>query len=211
MPSVAASQVPCIASYAMTGSLARSDGPGLGEESETPGNRPVFHVAPALRDVEKPMATATLEDASGLEDRDDRRTERERIGLHLRGVLADRVARAVARDLPRDHFAVARDGVVGIRGDDVTTGPAADGVARTVAVGGNAIFAGTRVDGVAARAAEEDVGAPEAGDRVLACAPVEDIGAWSPDECVSSGRPCDGCGRCEACHERSDRVEEWTG
>ena len=54
---------------------------------------------------------ASLEDAPDLEDRDDRRAEREGVGLDLRGVLTDRVARAVARDLPRDDFAVARDGV----------------------------------------------------------------------------------------------------
>ena len=58
MPRVAASHVPCAASYTTTGSLARSAGPGRGDESVRPGSRPAFQVAPPSREVAKPMATA---------------------------------------------------------------------------------------------------------------------------------------------------------
>ena len=131
---------------------------------------------------------AALEDAPDLEDRDDRRAERERVGLHLRGVLTDRVARAVARDLPRDHFAVTRDGVAGIGSDDVAAGAAADRVAEVVAVGGDAIVAGAGVDDVAPGSAEDDVGACEARDRVFARTAVENVGSRRSREYVAGGR-----------------------
>ena len=206
MPSVAASHVPCMASYAMTGSLARSDGPGRGDESETPGNRPAFHVAPASRDVEKPMATAPPSKTRPVWKTETMVEPNANvsgstcvacwpIGSLVRSLEICRETTSQSRGTESLASAVTMS----------RPAPQRDGVARAVAVGGNAIVAGARVDDVASRAAEDDVGAREAGDRVLARAPVEDIGSWSPDEYVPSGRPRDGRRRCEACHERSRR------
>src|SRR5215212_3167661 len=53
-----ASQTPCSASYATTGSDARGDSPGDGENLVTPGSNPDRHVEPPLAEVEKPIAAA---------------------------------------------------------------------------------------------------------------------------------------------------------
>ena len=142
MPSVAASHTRCAASYATTGSLARSDGPGRGDESETPGSRPVLHVAPpSRRRGEADGDRSSPERAPVLKHGDDGRAERERVGLGLRRVLTDRVARAVARDLSGDDLAVALDDVCRVGRDDVAAGAAADAVARPVTVSRDAVVA----------------------------------------------------------------------
>ena len=139
------------------------------------------------------MATAPPpKRAPVLKHGDDGRAERERVGLGLRRVLADRVARAVARDLSGDDLAVALDDVCRVGRDDVAAGAAADAVARTVAVGGDAVVALAGGDRVTPGPADHHVGAGKPQERVIPRAPVEHVGPRRSFEDVRPRRAGDG-------------------
>src|SRR6185369_14888143 len=74
-----------------------------GQESAPPG------AAAVARDRVADVARATVVHAADLEERDYGLAEGGGVGLDLRLVLALRVVVWVARGLPRDHLAVARD------------------------------------------------------------------------------------------------------
>ena len=57
-PTAVTSQVRWTRSYATTGSLTKSSVPGGEEKTVRRGSRPVVHVAPASREVAKPIPAA---------------------------------------------------------------------------------------------------------------------------------------------------------
>ena len=185
MPSVAASQVPWTASYAMTGSLARSAEPGRGEESVTPGSKPVFHVAPASREVEKPIATAPPSKTRPVWNTETTVEPNANvsgstcvacwpIGSLVGSLEICRETTSQSRETTSTASAVTMS----------RPAPQRMRVARGRRRARECDRRLRRRRRVAPRATEDDVGASKARDRVLPRSPVEDVGARSSGEHV---------------------------
>ena len=124
--SVEMSQVPCRASNATTGSLARSCDAGRNARERETGEEPAPpRRAVVARNGESDVRGRTVEAAADLERRDGRPAEREAVRLDLGLVLrvGDRVG--IAREAAADDLAVARDGVGEIGVHDVRARSAA--------------------------------------------------------------------------------------
>ena len=100
--------------------------------------------------------------------------------LHLRLVLPERAAKAIAGDAAADELAVGPDPVGRIRRDDVAPGATGDRVGDVV-LGFHAVVAAAGGDPVAAAAPVHEIAPGEAADPVCALRAAEDVRARRPD------------------------------
>ena len=190
--SVEMSHVRVAASYATTGSLARTCGPGghallreAGKEPAPPGASVV------ARDREPDVVRAAVDAAADLVRDHGRPSDGEAVRLDLRLVLPGRRRVRIAGEPPPDELAVGRDDVGQVGVHDVEPGAAADGVPGAVVLGRDPVDPGPGDEAVAAGPAVQEVGAGERGQPVSAAAAEQHVGARRSHEPVAPVRSLD--------------------
>ncbi len=155
---------------------------GVAHPVERPGRQEARapRAAAVPRGGEAVPRGAAVEVPTRLEDRDDRRAEREAVGLDLRFVLRREPDSGVARDLAAHDLAVQADHVDDVGVDDVAAASARHVVHLEIAA---------RDQTVGARAAEQPIAARPGVEEVVRGAPLDPVSPAEAVEVVRLQRP----------------------